>query len=351
MTKNSEGDKHMKYATLGKSGLVISRLSFGAMTFGKGQLVPGVTNQIGQKEANEMVAKVLDAGVNVFDTADAYTGGQSETILGKALAEQRKDVIIATKCGFRSGENLISTGLSYRHILASVEGSLRRLETDYIDLYQVHIQDPFTPYEETLRALEDVLRRGYVRYIGFSNLPAWKAAKMIGLQERLGYTSFVSAQMYFSLLGRDLEHEVVPFAQDQGLGILVWSPLASGFLTGKYTRDNPAPKEARRNKFQFPPIDVEKGYEVVDKLRSIAKSHDVTIAQVALAWLLTKSFISSILIGANTMNQLEDNLNAVDVNLTKEEIASLDEMTAPTLLYPGWMQAMGLDPKIAAALS
>ncbi len=340
----------MKYTQLGNSGLVVSRLSFGAMTFGEGQLVPGVTNRIGQNQANEMVAKILDAGVNLFDTADAYTGGQSEIILGKALSKKRDDVIIATKCGFRSGDNLIQTGLSYRHIIASVQGSLKRLGTDYIDLYQIHIADPLTPYEETLRALEDVVRLGYVRYVGFCNLPAWKAAKAIGIQEKLGYTAFISAQMYYSLLGRDLEHEIVPFAQDQGLGILTWSPLASGFLTGKYTKDNPAPKDARRKKFQFPPIDLEQGYTVVERLKAMAAKYQVSIPQIALSWILTKPFISSIIIGANKMSQLEDNLKAIEVNLTPEDIASLDEITAPVSLYPGWMQGMGNDPKITEAL-
>ncbi len=341
----------MKYTTLGKSGLVVSRLSFGAMTFGEGQLVPGVTNQIGQQVANDMVAKVLDAGINLFDTADVYTGGESEIILGKALAGKRNDVIIATKCGFRFSNNLIDTGLSYRHIIASVQGSLKRLGTDYIDLYQIHIPDPVTPYEETLRALEDMVRRGYVRYVGFCNLPAWKAAKTIGIQEKLQYTPFISAQMYYSLLGRDLECEVVPFVQDQGLGILAWSPLASGFLTGKYTREHPAPEGTRRSKFQFPPVDLETGYTAIDKLKSIAEKYQVSVARVALAWILTKPFISSIIIGAKKISQLEDNLKAVEVNLTSEEIGILDAISAPPSIYPGWMQGMGNDAKITEVLS
>ncbi|NBD32845.1 MAG: aldo/keto reductase [Cyanobacteria bacterium] len=341
----------MKYTQLGNSGLVVSRLSFGAMTFGEGQLVPGVTNRIGQAQANDMIAKGLEAGINLFDTADLYTGGQSEIILGKALAHKREDVIIATKCGFRSGENLINTGLSYRHIMASVQGSLKRLGTDYIDLYQIHIQDPVTPDHETLRALEDIVNRGYVRYLGFCNLPAWKAAKLMGLQEKRGDHPFITAQMYYSLLGRDLEHEVVPFTQDQGLGILAWSPLASGFLTGKYTREQPAPEDARRNKFQFPPVDLEKGYAVVEQLQAIAQQHQVSIPQVALAWILTKPFISSIIVGANNSKQLEDNLKSVAVDLSTDETQILDEMTAPTPIYPGWMQGMGNDPKITEALS
>lgn len=340
----------MQYTTLGHTGLVVSRLAFGAMTFGTGDLVPGVTNNIDQTGADQMVSRALDAGINLFDTADAYTGGQSEIMLGKALGNRRHEVAIATKVGFRLGDAITDTGLSYRHIIASAEGSLKRLGTDYIDLYQLHIPDPLTPPEETVRALDDLVRRGLVRYIGFSNFPAWKAARMLGIQERHGYARFIGAQMYYSLLGRDIEHEVVPFIEDAGIGILVWSPLASGFLSGKYTRETPVPEDARRNKFQFPPIDLEKGYEVVDLLKQIAQNHGVSPAQVAIAWILTKPFISSIIIGANKMQQLEDNLGAVELKLSVQEVEKLEELTAPQPLYPGWMQAMGWDAKVKAAL-
>lgn len=340
----------MQYTTLGHTGLVVSRLAFGAMTFGTGDLVPGVTNNIDQTGADQMVSRALDAGINLFDTADAYTGGQSEIMLGKALGNRRHEVAIATKLGFRLGDAITDTGLSYRHIIASAEGSLKRLGTDYLDLYQLHIPDPLTPPEETVRALDDLVRRGLVRYIGFSNFPAWKAARMLGIQERHGYARFIGAQMYYSLLGRDIEHEVVPFIEDAGIGILVWSPLASGFLSGKYTRETPVPEDARRNKFQFPPIDLEKGYEVVDLLKQIAQNHGVSPAQVAIAWILTKPFISSIIIGANKMQQLEDNLGAVELKLSVQEVEKLEELTAPQPLYPGWMQAMGWDAKVKAAL-
>lgn len=340
----------MQYTTLGHTGLVVSRLAFGAMTFGEGQLVPGVTNNIDQNMADQMVNRALDAGINLFDTADAYTGGQSEIMLGKALASRRHEAVIATKVGFRTGEAIIDTGLSSRHIIASVEASLKRLGTDYIDLYQIHIPDPLTPPEETVRALDDVVRRGMVRYVGFSNLPAWKAARILGIQERRDYTRFVSAQMYYSLLGRDIEHEIVPFVEDAGIGILVWSPLASGFLSGKYTRETPVPEDARRHKFQFPPIDVEKGYKVVDLLKEIGQNHGASPAQVAIAWILTKPFISSVIIGANKMAQLEDNLGADDLKLSSHEFEKLDSLTAPQPIYPGWMQAMGWDAKVKAAL-
>lgn len=305
----------------------------------------------GQATADEMVDRALDAGITLFDTADAYTNGQSEIMLGKALGRRRDEAIIATKVGFRTGNALTDTGLSYRHILASAEASLKRLGTEYIDLYQIHIPDPLTPPEETVRALDDLVRRGMVRYVGFCNLPAWKAARMLGIQERNGYARFVGAQMYYSLLGRDLEHEIVPFVEDTGIGVLVWSPLAGGFLSGKYTRENPTPEGARLNEFKIPPIDVEQGYEVVDVLKEIAQNHSATTAQVAIAWMLTKPFISSIIIGANKMQHLEDNLGAVNLKLSASEVDKLDALTQPQLLYPGWMQQMGWDAKVKNALN
>lgn len=340
----------MQYTTLGKTGLVVSRLSFGAMTFGEGQLVPGVTNQIDPSIADQMVGRVLDAGINLFDTADAYTEGQSEIMLGKALASQRDQVIIATKVGFRSGRAITDTGSSYRHIMAAVDASLKRLNTDYIDLYQLHIPDPITPLDETLRALDDVVRQGKVRYIGYSNFPAWKAAKMVGMQHQHNYARFVAAQMYYSLLGRDLEYEVVPFVEDAGIGVLVWSPLAGGFLSGKYTRETPTPDGARLNEFKLPPIDVEQGYNVVDVTRQIAQAHNASPAQVAIAWILTKPFIASVIVGANKIHQLEDNLKAADLTLSDSEIDHLNTLTAPSPLYPGWMQAMGWDSAVKTAL-
>jgi len=340
----------MQYTTLGQTGLVVSRLAFGAMTFGVGELVPGVSNNIDQTAADQMVGRALDAGINLFDTADAYTSGQSETMLGKALAQRRHGVVIATKVGFRTGKALTDTGLSARHIIAAAEGSLKRLGTDYIDLYQIHIPDPLTPSEETVRALDDLVRRGLVRYLGFSNFPAWKAARMLTIQERYGYARFVGAQMYYSLLGRDLEQEIVPFVADAGMGILVWSPLAGGFLSGKYTRSNPTPQGARLNQFKLPPIDVEKGYDVVDLLKQIAANYQATPAQVALAWMLTKPFVSSIIVGANKMTHLEDNLGAVNLSLSAQEVEQLDTLSAPQPLYPGWMQPLAWDVQVKAAL-
>jgi aryl-alcohol dehydrogenase-like predicted oxidoreductase len=340
----------MQYTTLGHTGLVVSRLAFGAMTFGTGELVSGVINSIDQAGADRMVSRALDAGINLFDTADAYVRGQSETILGQALGNRRDEAVIATKVGFRTGDALTDTGLSYRHVIASAQASLKRLGTDYIDLYQIHIPDPLTPPEETVRALDDLVRRGLVRYVGFSNLPAWKAARITAIQERNGYARFISAQMYYSLLGRDIEHEIVPFVEDAGMGILAWSPLASGFLSGKYTRETPVPEDARRNKFQFPPVDIEKGYEVVDLLKQIGQQDQASPAQVAIAWMLTKPFISSIIIGASKIEQLDDNLGAAELKLSVQEVEKLDGLTAPQPIYPGWMQVMGWDAKVKAAL-
>lgn len=340
----------MQYATLGNTGLVVSRLAFGAMTFGTGELVPGISNNIDQAAADRMVGRALDVGINLFDTADAYTEGESEIILGKALGKRRDEVAIATKVGFRVSKAMTDVGLSYRHIIASAEASLKRLGTDWIDLYQIHISDPLTPPEETLRALDDLVRRGLVRYIGFSNLPAWKAARMLGIQERYNYSRFVSAQMYYSLVGRDLEHDVVPFVEEAGIGVLVWSPLAGGFLSGKYTKENPTPEGGRLNSFKLLPIDLETGYQVVDLLKQIAQEKQATPAQVALAWMLTKSFVSAIIIGANKPSHLEDNLGAVNIKLSAQEVEKLNAITAPAPLYPGWMQALGLDTKVKAAL-
>lgn len=341
----------MEYARFGDTGLVVSRFGFGAMTFGEGEMIAGVQNRIGQDKADRMVGLCLDAGINLFDTADAYRGGETEEILGRALGARRKDVVISTKVGFRVSDSLIDAGLSYRHVLQSAEESLRRLGTDWIDLYQLHIPDAFTPLAETARALEDLVRQGKVRYVGVSNFPAWKAGRLLAIQERNGWMPIRAAQLYYSLLGRDLEHELVPFCQDAGIGILAWSPLASGFLSGKYTRENPVPEGTRRSTFSFPPVDVEKGYEVVSALQEIARAHDATPARVALAWTLSRPFLANILIGASRPEQLEENLKAVELKLSSEEVERLDELTRPAPLYPSYMvAAMGADPRLKESL-
>src|SRR5436190_993557 len=252
----------MQYTRLGDTGLIVSRMAFGAMTFGSVEgTVFAAISKVDQKLANELVAKALDAGINHFNTADVYTGGQSEEFLAKALGKRRKDVVISTKVGFRSSEALIHQGLSRHHILESADDSLRRLGSDYIDVYLVHRRDPHTPVEETAEALDALVKAGKVRYIGFSNWPAWLAAKTIGIQIQRGLARFKAAELYYSLVGRDLEHELVPFVQDAGIGVLVWSPLAGGFLTGKYTRENPKGDGGRLNSFDMLPYDKEKGQQ------------------------------------------------------------------------------------------
>ena len=341
----------MQYARLGDTGLVVSRFAFGAMTFGTGTGPFAAVSKVGPELADQIIGKTLDAGINFFNTADGYTGGQSEEMLGKALGARRKDVAIATKVAFRTGEAMIHQGLSRQHILASADGSLKRLGTDYIDVYLVHRVDIHTPVEETVDALNDLVRQGKVRYIGFSNWPAWMAAKAVGIQKRHSGARFRAAEMYYSLVGCDVEYDVVPFLEDAGIGMMVWSPLAGGFLTGKYTRENPQGDGGRLRGFDMLPYDREKGHTVVDKLREIAKAHNASPAQIALAWLLRKPCVTSVLIGANKIAQLDDNLGAMNVQLSDEQMTQLDELTAPAPLYPHWFTARVKDPVVAAGLA
>jgi aryl-alcohol dehydrogenase-like predicted oxidoreductase len=341
----------MQYARLGDTGLVVSRMAFGAMTFGTSTGPFAAVAKVSPDLADQIIGKTLDAGINFFNSADVYTGGQSEEILGKALGARRRDVVVSTKVGFRTGEALFHQGLSRQHIFASAESSLKRLGTDYIDVYLVHRVDPHTPVEETVGALDDLVRQGKVRYTGFSNWPAWKAATAVGLQKQHGLGRFRAAEMYYSLVGRDVEYDIVPFLEDAGIGMMVWSPLAGGFLTGKYTRENPKGDGGRLTGFDMLPYDREKGHTVVDKLREIAKGHGVSPAQIALSWLLRKRGVTSILIGANKIAQLEDNLAAIHVQLAAEEMSQLDELTAPAPLYPHWFTARVQDPPVTAALT
>lgn len=322
------------------------------MTFGTSQgIFASVSKVGGQQLANDLIAKALDAGVNHFNTADVYTAGQSEQMLGKALGSRRKDVVVSTKVGARTGQALLHQGLSRQHILASAEESLQRLGTDYIDVYLVHRVDLTTPIEETLEALDTLARSGKVRYIGFSNWNAWRAAKAVGLQKRNGWAQFRAAEMYYSLVGRDLEHEIVPFVQDAGIGVMPWSPLAGGLLSGKYTRQNPKGDGGRSSTFDFLPHDRERVYDVVERVRAIGIAHNASPAQVSLAWMLTKPFVSSILLGANKMEQLEDNLGAVNVQLSPEELADLEQITAPASQYPNWFTDRIADVPVRDALA
>lgn len=334
----------MNYRTLGRTGLKVSELCLGTMTFGENFFNIAVVDQT---SANKMVARALEAGINFFDTADVYSYGQSETVLGGAIKESapnRGSVILATKVRSAMSEAATSgagdvnnVGLSRKHIFASIEQSLRRLGTDYIDLYQVHGWDSVTPIEETLRALEDLVRQGKVRYLGCSNWSARHLMKAIYLARARGWTEFASLQAYYSLVGRDLEHELLPLCREEGLGLLPWSPLSGGFLSGKYRRDNAKPEGARRSSFDFPPIDEARGFSAVEALAGIAKQKGASVAQVALAWLLAQPGVTSIIIGANKLSQLEDNLKASELQLTPEEVEQLSSTTAPAPLYPEWM--------------
>jgi aryl-alcohol dehydrogenase-like predicted oxidoreductase len=341
----------MQYARLGNSGLIVSRLAFGVMTFGHDEGQMGAVWKTGQEDANALVARSIDAGINFFDTADGYAGGQSEVMLGKALGTRRKEVILSTKIGFRTGTPITESGSSARHILNSAEQCLKRLGTDYVDLLSIHRFDGYTPFEESARALENLITRGLVRYVGFSNYTAWQAAKFTGIQKLYGYSPFIAAQMYYSLVGRDLEHEVVPFCQDAGVGIVVWSPLASGFLSGRYTRHDPTGGKGRLTGFDILPIDKEKGYTLIDKMRAIATRHRATVAQIALAWLLAKPYVSTILLGASKLSQLDDNLGSANIQLSADEVAELDQLTAPAPLYPNWFQSFAIDAVVREALT
>ena len=328
----------MKYRPFSNTGLFVSELCMGTMTFG-GEGVFQAIGALPQKAASQLIHKALDSGINFFDTANVYAKNESEQMLGKALGNHRKDVIVATKVRFRMTDNVNGVGLTRHHIINQVETSLKALNTDYIDLYQIHGPDPYTPMEETLRALDDLVTQGKVRYIGYCNLPAWEAMKSLGISRQHGWTEFKSAQVYYSIGGRELERETVPLSLDQNLAILPWSPLAGGFLTGKYTRDNAGEAGSRRTNFDFPPINKEKAYDVVDVMQEIAQVHDATVARVALAWLLHKPGVTSVIIGAKKMHQLEDNLKAVDIQFSEAEMARLDEVSALTPEYPGWFSA------------
>jgi aryl-alcohol dehydrogenase-like predicted oxidoreductase len=334
----------VQYHQLGNTGVFVSRLCMGAMTFGGADGVFKTIGGLPQHDVDALVGDSLDAGINFFDTANIYSAGESETMLGKALGSKRKDVVVASKVFGRMGKGPNEVGLSRLHILHEAEASLQRLNTDYIDLYQIHGFDPVTPFEETLSALTDLVRHGKVRYIGCSNLAAWHIMKALGVSAVRHLEKFVTLQAYYSLAGRELEREIVPMLLDQKLGLLVWSPLAGGLLSGKFTRGGVEDNEARRSKFNFPPVNVDKAYDIVDVMRSVAERHSATVAQVALGWLLHQPSVTSVIIGAKKTSQLKDNLGAVDLKLTEEDLKQLDEISRPTPEYPGWMfQVQGSD--------
>ncbi len=331
----------MKYNQLGRTGLFVSEICLGTMTFG-GNADAGFWKAIGelkQDEVDAIVARALAAGVNFIDTADVYSFGASERLLGQSLKNlgvQRKDVVIATKAYGEMGPGPNDRGASRGHLMDSIGASLDRLQTDHIDLYQIHGNDSITPIDETLRALDDLTKQGMVRYFGVSNWTAWKIAKALGISEAKGYGRFETLQAYYSIAGRDLERELVPLIEEEKLGLMVWSPLAGGLLSGKYSADT-TPNDSRRASFDFPPVNRDRAWLCVDAMRRIGDAHGVSVARVALAWLLHKTHVMSVIIGAKTVEQLDDNLAAVDLSLSSEEIATLDAVSALPSEYPGWM--------------
>jgi aryl-alcohol dehydrogenase-like predicted oxidoreductase len=324
----------MKYRQLADTGVFVSELCLGTMTFGGGAQIWETIGGTDQAVVDSIVNRALEAGINFIDTANVYAAGQSETMLGHALGSRRRDIVLATKVRGRTGQGANQVGLSRLHIVQAVEESLERLRTDYIDLYQIHRPDPITRIEDTLRALDDLVRAGKVRYIGCSNLAAWQIMKALAVSKAQHLEAFCCTQSYYSLAGRELEREIVPLIQDQGLGLLVWSPLAGGFLSGKFTRAG-GDEAARRAKFDFPPVNKEKGFEVLDVLSTVAARHGASVPQIALAWILAKPFVTSVIIGARRLTQLDDNLKAVDV--------VLDDVSKLTMEYPEWMSVLGGD--------
>jgi aryl-alcohol dehydrogenase-like predicted oxidoreductase len=332
----------MKFKQLADTGVFVSELCLGTMTFGGSGPISEAIGGLDQAAADGLVHRALDAGINFIDTADVYAAGQSEAMVGKAIAGKRHDLVLATKVRGRMGPGANQVGLSRLHIINSVEASLKRLGTDYIDLYQIHRSDQLTNIEDTLRALDDLVRAGKVRYIGCSNLPAWYLMKSLAVSREQRLERFRCSQSYYSLAGRDLERETIPLLKDQGLGLLVWSPLAGGFLSGKFTRDG-GDDSARRTKFDFPPVNKEQGFRILDTLIPIAKAHGVTVPQIALAWILANDAVTSVIIGARKIAQLDDNLKAGDVALTADDMKALDEVSRLAPEYPAWMDAPGSD--------
>jgi aryl-alcohol dehydrogenase-like predicted oxidoreductase len=339
----------MEYRRLGRSGLYVSAMTLGTMTFG-GRGDFGMVGSTDVATATRQVDACLDAGVNLFDTADMYSDGESEEILGQAISGRRDRLLLATKACMAVGDGPNEAGLSRQHLIRQCEASLRRLGTDYIDLYQTHEWDGITPLEETLEALDTLVRSGKVRYVGSSNLSGWQLMKALGVSDRMGLQRYVSQQIYYSLEARDAEYELVPLAVDQECSILVWSPLAGGLLSGKYRRDEDAAEGRHLTDWDEPPVrNPEKLYDTIDSLVEIAEGHNVSAAQVALAWLLGRPGVASVVVGARTENQLKDNLAAADLRLSEEERTRLDEVSVPPLLYPYWHQAKTASDRLSPA--
>ena len=331
----------MRVNRLGNTGLFVSELCLGTMTFGGGS--EGLWSNIGnlqQDEADRLLATSIDAGINFIDTADVYGAGRSEEITGQAIKNiglKRDEFVLATKFLGETGKGANSRGASRYHIIDAVKASLKRLQLDHIDLYQIHGVDPATPIEETLRALDTLVQHGHVRYIGVSNWAAWQIAKALGASERLGLARFESLQAYYTVAGRDLERDIVPMLTSEKVGLMVWSPLAGGFLSGKYGRDDEKGGDGRRASFDFPPVDKDRGYAVIGAMKPIAEAKGVSVAQIALAWLLHQPVVTSVIVGAKKLEQLNDNIAATRVVLSEEELATLAKVSALPSEYPGWM--------------
>lgn len=334
----------MRYRQLGRTGLYVSEICLGTMTFaGKGDMW-GLIGSVEQKGATEMVERALGSGINFFDTADVYSMGDSERMLGQALKDlgtKRSDVVVATKVYGEMGRGPNDRGASRGHIMDGVKASLERLGLDHIDLYQIHANDPVTPVEETMRALDDLVSEGLVRYIGCSNWAAWKMMKANALAEHRGWARFETDQAYYSIAGRDLERDIVPLLEDQRMGLMVWSPLAGGLLSGKFGpgEEKGGEEGARRAHFDFPPVDRDRAWKCVAAMREVAEAHGCSVARVALAWVLAKPFVTCVIIGAKRLDQLDDNIAAAGLELTAEEMARLDEVSDLPPEYPGWMFA------------
>ncbi len=332
----------MRYNQFGRTGLFVSELCLGTMTFGGTGEVWSKIGDLQQEAVDGIVRTALAAGINFIDTADVYSFGASERLLGQSLKNlgvKRSDVVLATKVYGAMGDNPNDRGASRGHIMDSVRGSLERLQTDHIDLYQIHGTDTVTPIDETLRALDDLSRQGLVRYFGVSNWQAWRIMKALGMSDRLGLDRLVSLQAYYTIAGRDLEREIVPLLTEEKVGLMVWSPLAGGLLSGKFGPGSNGPEGARRATFDFPPVNRDRAWTCVAAMREIAEARGVSVAQVALAWLLAKPWVSSVIVGAKTTEQLADNIAATTLALTPEEVADLDKVSALPPEYPGWMLA------------
>ena len=330
----------MRYNQLGRTGLHVSEICLGTMTFGGQGGLWGAIGDLKTDEAARLIERALSGGVNFIDTADVYSEGRSELMVGaalKTLGVKRSDVVIATKAFGEVGKGPNDRGASRGHLMDAVKASLDRLGLDHIDLYQIHGNDGITPVEETLRALDDLVREGLIRYVGVSNWAAWKIAKANTLADAHGWSRFATLQAYYSIAGRDLERELAPMMQDQGMGLLAWSPLAGGLLSGKFDRDGKGPQGARRASFDFPPVDRDRAFDCIDAMRKVGDAHGVSVARVALAYVLAKPFTTSVIIGAKTVEQLDDNLAAAELELTAEEVKALDAVSNLPPEYPGWM--------------